>query len=197
MKDEHGPDRLCRRDACADGPQHRGGEHLDPRSPLYDGPDHSVSALNSGPRAAARALLAAGAPVPEVADLVNEIHRLGRTVAAVRVDMDQQVRAASERALDCTEHGKIIMAAEESVHHFYEQAESNDRARIAIVSTLHELIDAIAALKVTAKTGGELPTAEKLIEVISRYLKLAGERHGRAWHKPETKARRKKAEVPS
>lgn len=192
-----GPQAACKRDACADEPAHLSGEHLDQRSPRYDGPDHAVSALNSGPRAAARALLAAGAPVPEVIDLVQEIHRLSRSVAAVRVDMDRQVRAAADRALDCAEHGKSIKFAEEQVHFFGQQADRNDAARVALLSVLFTLEDAVSVLRGRAARGEQMPTATEIVDVIGGYLDKASRAHDRAWRKPEAKARKKKAGGPS
>lgn len=184
------PDRLCRRDMCADEPAHRGEEHLDPRSPRYDGPDNAVNALDSGPRSAARKLLAAGAPVPEVADLVNEIHRLGRTVAAVRVDMDRQVRAASDRALDCAEHGQIIKAAEESVHHFSQMADRHEDARRALVTVLYTLKDAVSVLRDRARREGGLPPASEIVDSIASYLDKASRAHDAAWRRAEAKGRK-------
>jgi hypothetical protein len=189
----YGPDKPCKRDACADEPAHLGGEHIDQRSPRYDGPSITINALNSGPRKAAYALLAAGAPMPEVVDLVQEIHRLGRQVAAVMVDKDRSVRAASERALDCADHGHLIKFAEESRHHFAEQAESNDRARVALVSVLYALKDAVSVLRDRAQREGELPPAAEIVESIAGYLDKASRSHDSAWRRAETKARKAKA----
>lgn len=192
MTNDRRPDRLCRRDACAEEPQHRGEEHLDPRSPRFDGPDLAVGALNSGPRAAARALLAACAPVPEVVDLVQEIHRLNRTVAALRVDKDRSVEAASRRALDCADHGHLIKSAEESAHHFDQMADRHEAARRALVGVLYTLKDAVGVLQGKARRGEELPTTAELVETIGGFLDKASKSHDAAWRREEAKARNRK-----
>lgn len=163
-----GPDAPCERTACTDEPAHKGGEHIDPRSTRYDGPSVTVTALPEGPRRAARALLAAGAPVPEVVDLVNEIHRLRDQVAAVQVDKDRQVRKASDRALSCEAHGEQIKALEGQVTHFDRVAARNDRGRLALLQLPHE----IAELRDDAP-----PTVADLKRAARKVL----DAHGRAW----------------
>lgn len=190
---DYGPDKPCKRDMCADEPAHLGGEHIDQRSPRYDGPSITVNALNAKPRKAARLLLAAGAPMPEVIDLVQEIHRLGQQVAAVMVDKDRSVRAASERALDCADHGHLIKFAEESGHFFAEQAERNEAARVALVGVLHTLKDAVTVLRDRARREEELPPAAEIVVLIAGYLDNASRAHDTAWRRAEAKARKSKA----
>ncbi|TDC35706.1 hypothetical protein [Micromonospora sp. KC213] len=168
MTARFGADAPCERTACASEPAHVGGEHIDPRSPRYDGPRVTVTALPEGPRRAARALLAAGAPVAEVVDLVEEIHRLRNQVAAVQVDADRQVRAASERALSCEAHGEVIRGLEAQVTHFERQAAKNDRGRIALLGLPHALEDLKADARVT-------------VADLKKAARKVLDAHGRAW----------------
>lgn len=190
MINEYGPDKRCKRDTCADEPAHVSGEHIDPRSPRYDGPSITINALGATERRAAFALIAAGAAVPEVIDLVSEIHRLGRQVAAVRVDKDRSVLAASERALDCAEHGQIIKAAEESVQHFSQMADRHEDARRALVTVLHTLKEAVSVLRGRAQREGGLPPASEIVESIAVYLDKASRAHDAAWRRAEAKGRK-------
>ena len=167
MTNEYGPDKPCQRTACADEPAHLGGEHTDPRNERYDGPSTTINALGAGPRDAARALLAAGAPMPEVVDMAKEIHRLKEQVAAVQVDKDRQVRDASDRALDCTEHGKVIADLEKQVHHFDQHAAALDKSRITYVSGLHDIGEYLTGLQTKAKGGEQLPPAKQLVDTLA------------------------------
>jgi hypothetical protein len=180
---EYGPDKPCRRTACADGPPHLGGAHIDPRNPLYDGPDTTVNALPMAARDACRKLLAAGASVPDVVDLAREIHRLRDQVAAVRVDMDRQVRAAMQRAGDCEEHGKDIRRLEEQVDHFDRAADRNDAGRVALLGGLHPIEDAIRALQESARRGDKVPDLKTVLDVFAKAIDRTYAAHKRAWSK--------------
>jgi hypothetical protein len=180
---EYGPDKPCKRTACADGDPHLGGAHIDPRNPLYDGPDITVNALPMTARDACRNLLAAGASVPDVVDLAREIHRLRDQVAAVQVDRDRQVRAASARALDCEEHGKDIRQLEEQVDHFDRAADKNDAGRVALLGGLHQLEDAIRALQESARRGDEVPDLKTVLDVFAKAIERTRAAHKRAWSK--------------
>lgn len=176
MTNEYGPDKPCQRTACATEPAHLGGEHIDPRNERYDGPSVTVNALGAGPREAARKLLAAGAPMPEVVDLAKEILRLRSQVAHVQVDKDRQVHAASERALDCTEHGKVIADLERQVHHFDQHAAALDKSRVTYVSGLHDISEQLSALQAKAKQGERLPTSTELVDAIAKAIAKLSER---------------------
>lgn len=176
MTNEYGPDKPCQRSACATEPAHLGGEHIDPRNERYDGPSVTINALGAGPREAARVLLAAGAPMPEVVDLAKEIHRLKEQVAHVQVDKDRQVRAASDRALDCTEHGKVIADLEKQVFHFDQRATALDKSRITYVSGLHEVGDYLSALQAKAKQGERLPSSKELVDALAKAIAKLSER---------------------
>ncbi|WP_051723715.1 hypothetical protein [Micromonospora chokoriensis] len=176
MTNEYGPDKTCQRTACATEPAHLGGEHIDPRSERYDGPSTTLNALGAGPRKAARALLAAGAPMPEVVDMAKEILRLKGQVAAEQVDKDRQVRAAGDRALDCTEHGKVIADLEKQVHHFDQRAAAYDKSRLTCVSGLHEIGEHLSALQAKAKQGGQLPSSKELVDALAKAVAKLSER---------------------
>jgi hypothetical protein len=180
---EYGPNKPCQRTACAAAEPHLGGVHLDPRSPLYDGPDITVNALNAVARSACRKLLAAGASVPEVVDLANEIHQLRDQVAAVRVDKDRQVRAAGVRALDCEEHGKDIARLEEQLTHSDNSARQNDAGRVALLNGFFALEDAITMLRDKIKRGDPVPELGKVLEVFSGVIERTNAAHKRAWSK--------------
>jgi TPR repeat protein len=180
---EYGPDKPCKRTACADGDPHLGGAHINPRSPLYDGPSTTVNALPTTARDTCRNLLAAGASVPDVVDLANEIHRLRDQVAAVRVDMDRQVRAAMQRAGDCEEHGKDIRRLEEQVHYFDRAADKNDAGRLALLSGLHPIEDAIRALQESARRGDKVPDLKTVLDVFAKAIERTYAAHKRAWSK--------------
>jgi hypothetical protein len=180
---EYGADKPCRRTACATADPHLGGAHIDPRNPLYDGPTTTVNALPMAARDACYNLLHAGASVPDVVDLAHEIHRLRDQVAAVRVDMDRQVRAASERALDCEEHGKDIRRLEEQVHHFDKAATRDNAGRLALLGGLHPIEDAIRTLQESARRGDKVPDLKTVLDVFAKAIERTYAAHKRAWSK--------------
>lgn len=180
---EYGPDKPCQRTACTAGEPHLGGAHIDPRNPLYDGPTTTVNALPKTARDACRNLLAAGASVPDVVDLAREIHRLRDQVAAVRVDKDRQVRAASERALDCEEHGKDIRRLEEQVDHFDKAAARDNAGRLALLGGLHPIEDAIRGLQEKARRGEQVPDLTAVLDVFAKAIERTYAAHKRAWSK--------------
>jgi hypothetical protein len=180
---EYGPDKPCKRTACADGPPHLGGAHIDPRNSLYDGPDITVNALPMAARDACRNLLAAGASVPDVVDLAREIHRLRRQVAAVRVDMDRQVRAAMQRAGDCEEHGKDIRRLEEQVDHFDKAATRDNAGRLALLNGLYPIEDAVRGLQDKARRGEKVPDLTAVLDVFAKAIERTYAAHKRAWSK--------------
>jgi hypothetical protein len=180
---EYGPNKPCQRTSCAAGGPHLGGAHIDPRSPLYDGPEITVNALPAAARDACYNLLHAGASVPDVIDLAKEIHRLLDQVAAVRVDMDRQVRAAGVRALDCEEHGKDIARLEEQLTHSDKSARQNDAGRVALLSGFHAIEDGITVLRDKIKRGDPVPELSKVLDVFGKAIERASAAHKRAWSK--------------
>jgi hypothetical protein len=180
--DRYGPDKPCQRTGtCAGAGPHLGGAHLDPRHALYDGPSTTVNALPHQARDAARVLLAGGAPVPEVIEMAREILRLRDQVAAVRVDMDRQVRAAMQRADDCAAHGEDIVHLNKQVQFFDEQARKNDTARITLLGLLHTVEDFVRMYREgRAKSG---LTVAEVIEALAGAAKKTHAAHQRAWKK--------------
>jgi hypothetical protein len=148
----------------------------------------SIQAMNSTPRKAAYAIARAvdgNEELTEVietalADLVGEVHRLKDAWAAVMVDKDRSVRAASERALDCDEHGKVIADLEKQADAFSKEAHKNDKARRALLSGITAFDDLVTAIDSGARPIGELDT---LIDAIRGVLKKVHVAHSRACSK--------------
>lgn len=188
---EYGPDKPCQRTACADGAPHLGGAHLDPRNPLYDGPETALNALPHACRKAGWDLLSASRAdgwrrqFVDVAlhEMAREILRLRQQIAAVQVDKDRQVRAASKRALDCEEHGKDIRRLEEQVHHFDREADRNDAGRLALLNGFHALEDAVRSLQESVRRGDKVPDLAKVLDVFAKAIERAYAAHKRAWSK--------------
>jgi hypothetical protein len=177
---QYGPDKPCQRTGtCTEAGPHLGGAHLDPRDALYDGPSTTINALPHQARDAARALLSGGAPVPEVIDMAKEILRLRSEVAAVRVDMDRQVRAALQRADDCTEHGKEIVRLNEQVQFFDEQARKNDAGRLALLGLLHAVEDFVRSYREGPAKAGL--TVDDVVTALAGFAKKTSAAHQRAW----------------
>lgn len=185
MKTNYGPDAPCQRTTgpCVNADPHLGGAHIDPRHPLYDGPGLTIETLPITARRAAQTLLRAGAPMPEVVDMAKEIHRLREQVAQVRVDKDRAVQAASERALDCTDHGKQIQRLEEQVHFFDRQADKNDAGRIALLGFLHQIRETVSGARQRERLSQPLPSTKDFIDVLEQAEKKASAAHDRAWSK--------------
>jgi hypothetical protein len=190
---EYGPDRPCKRTACATADPHLGGAHIDPRKPLYDGPTTTVNALPMAARDACYNLLHAGASVPDVIDLAEEIHRLRDQVAAVRVDMDRQVRAAMQRAGDCEEHGKDIRRLEEQLAHFDKAATRDNAGRLALLNGLYPIEDAVRGLQDKARRGDKVPDLKTVLDVFAKAIERTYAAHKGAWagdRQPSTRPRR-------
>ena len=184
----NGHDAICQRGTCAELPQHKGGEHLDPNSKMWDGPETTVNALgDSYARIGAKALrrLATDENRHEVDvavyEMAREILRLKDQVAAVQVDRDRQVRAAMRRADDCEAHGEDIVQLDKQVHYFDQLAERNDRGRVALLQMLLAIQRSVDEMNARVKLGRPLPSAEDLIEALADMAKKASAAHGRAW----------------
>lgn len=91
--------------------------------------------------------------MPFIVDLVQEIHRRGRQVAAVRVDADRKITNAIARVQDCAEHGKDIARLEEQVQFFDRDSTQNNNDRVALVDGIFRVRKALGAL------AGEDPAA--------------------------------------
>lgn len=181
---EYAPDKPCQRTTgCVDAGPHLGKAHIDPRDPLYDGPHTSLGAAPMAARKAARALLDAGAPMPEVMDLVNIILEQRRQHGHLMVDKDHAVRAAMTRALDCNAHGEDLKALAEQASHFSRQAEKHDRARTALLGLLHQIRDTVRVMQDRIKLGQPLPDGKEFVEALDKAAKKASAAHDRAWSK--------------
>ena len=179
MNNPYGPNKRCQRSACAEAPPHLTGRHLDQRDELYDGPDDTVCALNAAPRKAAWALLGAGAPMPEVVDLVEEIHRLNNQVAHVRVDMDRQVRAALATASSCDAHGEQIAQLEGQVEHFSRQGDRNKEGRLALLGMLHAIDDLVQA----HRTKPIQASVDDIVAALEKITKRTRDAHTKVWRR--------------
>jgi hypothetical protein len=102
--------------------------------------------------------------------LIDETYRLKDAWAHVMVDKDRAVRAASERALDCTEPGEVIADLEKQAHHFAQQYRATDRARIALVSGVFDLAEFLTAMQVRVKLGEPIPTAAELVDTLDKVV---------------------------
>lgn len=146
MNDE-GPQAPCRRDACADGPAHLGGAHLDPTSEHYDGPDGTLRVLPLSCRKAAQNLLHTARREGWDQQIVNvaldalarEILDAKRHVAAASVDKDRGIREAMKRAEDCVQHGDDIRHEAHQAYWFWLQNQSLDQQRTAWLGACHDI----------------------------------------------------------
>lgn len=185
----YGPQASCERSACAGLEPHVGGVHLDQRHPLYDGPEDLLTVLPLAVRDSARRLVRE-APnlMAETVDLAQHIERLRDQVAAVRVDMDRQVRAALASASNCQAHGKQIDQLNGQADHFHRQGERSDAARVVLLGLLHtveEMVDAHRAGSFRADV-----TVADLVGVLERVAKRASAAHDREWRKADKPARK-------
>ena len=186
MTANYGPDAPCQRTTgpCVTADPHLGGAHIDPRHPLYDGPEGTIGALPLSIRQSAQTLLRAGAPMPEVVDLAKEIHRLREQVAQVQVDKDRQVQAASERALDCADHGRIIADLEKQSASLDESYRGADAGRVVLVGGYFNLRDILTKLRKQIADGGKSPATDRLLDSIIAVLSEALNDSGRAMDNP-------------
>lgn len=172
-------DQTCPRTACADLPPHRVGRHRDPRDQLYDGPHGRIGALHDRPkRSAHRLVTEAPELMPEVMDLVNEIHRLGDTVAHLRVDADRRERRAMLRSQDCAQHGQDIEELGIQLHQLDATQRRTDSGRVALLGMLNAIRDSVQAWK-----EGWAPetTVAQLMERLDTMVTKASAAHDRAW----------------
>lgn len=176
---EHPRPIPCQRTTCADEP-HDAREHLDPRHAQYDGPYTLFNALPGEVKDAARQLWGATDGAPEVVDLARYIYWLRDQVAHVRVDADRKVLEASERALDCTDHGRVIAEAEKQAHHFSERADQMDKARVALLPFPQAVRELVDNMRQRQKLGHEVPTVNDLLTVLDQAVKKAFAAHDRA-----------------
>ena len=185
----NGHDAICQRGTCAELPQHKGGEHLDPNSKMWDGPDNVIAGLSNarGLRGAAKRIRELASPVYQhdmdvaVHDLAREILRLDDLVTHVRVDADRKVRQAADAALDCEQHGKVIADLEQQVHGIDVSNGREYRGRVALLHNLKPIEDGLRVLRGKAQRGEEIPPAAELIDDIIAALERVNAAHGRAW----------------
>ena len=182
---QYGPDKPCQRTTgpCVHADPHLGGAHIDPRHPLYDGPDITIGALSMGARRSAQTLLRAGAPMPEVVELAKEILRAREQVAQVQVDKDREVRAASDRAINCADHGEQIKHLEKQLDHTDGLARKNDAGRIALLGFLHQIRETVNGARQRERLGQSLPSGKAIIDALDQAEKKASAAHDRAWKK--------------
>lgn len=179
---------------------HLGGAHLDPTDrDRYDGPVTLVKALPHTVRDAMRPLMMlagcytdryhtdntrSDTELRAAADLAvdtagREIERLRQQVAHVQVDADHKIRDASRRALDCTDHGKVIADLERQVHHFDRSQHRTEKARLALLGEHQAIRDFIDAYDTGRGPDVDVP---KLVEALRKMNKRASAAHARAWN---------------
>lgn len=172
-------DQTCPRTACGGLPPHRVGRHRDPRDVLFDGPGGRIGALNHGPRQSAHRLVTeAPALMPEVMDLVDEIHRLNDTIAHLRVDADRRERRAMLRSQDCAQHGKDIEELGIQLHQLDATQRRTDSGRVALLGMLNAIRASVQAWR-----EGWAPetTVEQMMGRLDEMATKAGRAHDRAW----------------
>lgn len=192
---QHGPDRPCRRFACATeaDADHLGGAHLDPTDRAhYDGIGMLAGAMPHRVRDAISPLLkhvgaydhppAAGdtplrAHVETALDAAcREIDRLRQQVAHVSVDADHRVRDAMARSTDCDQHGEEI---QEQARMFERLAADRDRveaARLALLAEHQAIIDFLD----TYDSGRAVRDVPALVESLRTMTSKATRAHRRA-----------------
>jgi hypothetical protein len=203
---QYGPDKPCQRTKCVAANaernpgvtvgDHLGGAHLNPRDrERFDGNGTSLRAASIYVRDDLYALealkrdeeLVALRPgVPEVIDVairstLKHIDFLDRQVAHVRVDMDRQVRRASERALSCEAHGEVIADLERQVTAFEAAERRANAGRLELLGFLTAVDQAVAAWDRNDTLGLAQPTAQGLIEALRKASKKTHAAHQRKW----------------
>lgn len=179
-ENEHGPNALCGRVACAAGPPHLAGRHLDQRDALYDGPDSLFRVLPLAVRDSARTIAREHPDVmPEVVDLAKHIEFLRQQIAHISVDRDHQVRRATDKALDCADHGEVIKALEEQVTAIDRNARRTEAGRLAALGFLHAVDELVRGAK--AGQLSEQTTVASLLEALERVAQSVHRAHDRAW----------------
>lgn len=149
---EFGPDKPCRRTACAETPAHLGGAHLDPRNDLYDGLDSKLAALTYRCRPSASALLNAAKQdgwdvrLVQIAlhDLIDEVDARHREAVACRADRDRGITEAMQRAEDCEQHGADIRYERHQSYWCSVEADRNNAERVAWVDAAFQIREAFA-----------------------------------------------------
>lgn len=187
--DQYGPDRPCRRDVCADKPDHLGGAHTDPRSDLYDGPEWTLKALPLSCRDAAQALFHHAHKegwdkrIVETAlgVLAREVLDQKRHVAAAWVDRDRGVNAAIKRAEDCEAHGADLRFESHQAWSFSVEADRNNEQRLAWLGACHDIEHVLA----NARTGMVDPEVSAW---VAKRIKSAGQSQDRIAKKYEKNA---------
>lgn len=172
-------DQTCPRTACGNLPPHRVGRHRDPRDELFDGPSGRIDALNYRPRQAAHRLVTeAPALMPEVVELVDEIHRLDRAVAASMVDKDRQVHAAMQHAESCEQHGKDLADLGSQLQRLGQAERRADEARTALLGMLHAIKESVRTYR-----EGWAPetTVDTLMQRLDEMATRTAKAHDRAW----------------
>lgn len=168
----------CARSACEGKPLHQAGRHLDQRSEHYDGPDTQLTATSMYVRSSARKIITdAPGLTPEVIDLVTYVDFLGNQVVAARVDRDQGVREASQRALNCPAHGEVIKGLESQVAVLDSSQRCTEAGRLALLGFLH----AVDEFTREYRKGYSGLTVGQLVNGLEKASKKVHAAHDRAW----------------
>lgn len=102
----------------------------------------------------------------------DQIHQYRDWWAAVKVAKDREVREASARALDCTEHGHIIDSLEKQLAHFEHTYRAADRSRRAYLTGVHQLADSIHRIQKRIRDGDTdgLPDLPAFVDTLAGVL---------------------------
>ena len=168
----------CTMAPCRVDGDHPGTDHLDPRSPHYDGP----ILANDRDGEAFRVILAA---LPDTLETRVAVHHL---VGALReaqdqrahawVDRDRGIREAMRRSQSCEAHGEQIRELGERLHAAHSGEERTNQARLALLGFLLAVDDAVKAYRAGAHAELTLDTLVTALEGSSRKAHAA---HTWAW----------------
>jgi hypothetical protein len=143
------PADVCERTSCRSKDRHPGGEHLDPWSSNYDGPDTTLQAATYRVRPAAQQLLQLARREnwhPRLVQIVihemlAEINRMRDQATAAGVDRDRGIQEAAARALDCDTHGGDLRYLEHQSYWFWVESLSLDEQRVVWLSAVQEIAE--------------------------------------------------------
>ncbi|MGN9802032.1 hypothetical protein [Micromonospora sp. L32] len=144
----------------------------------------SINALNMAAKYPARELLQLARSEKwhveqvekTIGAMAGEAHRLKDAWAAAMVDKDRQVRAASDRALDCTEHGKVIADLEQQVHQISQSETAHDKARGTLAVGLLDIAESLKGLQARASRGEQLPASKEIVDALAKAVAKLSER---------------------
>jgi hypothetical protein len=117
--------------------------------------------------------------VKTVEEYERDINRWRESWAQVKVDKDREVRAASARALDCADHGRIIAGLEKQLYAVDTQYQTTDQQRMALVMGCWHLRESFEVLRKRLADGDAPPPLEPIVDAVIAVLSEALADHDR------------------